>query len=137
MPLVEHRPEGLECLVVDGDKLQMTVACRPFPLPDDPRLFQRGGELPVPLAMRLKVLELLHRRQQKTVRRLQRQLFNGVTAGQDRLGVEEVKMILEHAARQGAGTGFALFVGIPDRRVHGQVIADVLQENFVGQRLLF
>ena len=46
-------------------------------------------------------------------------------------------MIFQHARGYGAGGRFAFFVGVPNRRVHGQVIADVSQKYFVRQRLLF
>ena len=93
---------------------------------DDAHIRERGGQLPVTLAMRLEMLELLHRGQQRAVGFLQREFFDGVAGGQQGFGVEKIKMIFLHAPRHSAGTGPAMFVGVPHRRVHGQIIANVL-----------
>ena len=134
---IKHGPERRQRLVICGDEFQMTVAWRSLPFGDDARVPQRRGELPVTLAMRLEILELQHRRQQKSVRLLQRHLFNGVTCCQHRLRVKPVKVMLNHARGHGAGTWFPLLISVPDRRVHRQVIAHMSQEIFVGQRFLF
>src|SRR5437667_343519 len=111
-PLVQHRPERLERLVVCGKELQMAVPRRLFPVRNHTHIRQRGRQLPVTLAMRLEMFELLHRGQQGAVGFLQREFLDGVAGGQKGFGVEKITMILQHAPRHSARTGPSLVVSV-------------------------
>ena len=119
MPLIQDSPERPKRLVVCDDEFQMAVPRRLFPVRNEAHIRERGGQLPITLAMRLEMFEPLHRRQQRAVGFLQREFFDGVAGGQNGFGVEKVKMIFQQAARDSAGTGPSLFVGVPHGRVHG------------------
>src|SRR2546429_9946643 len=95
---------------------------RLFPARNDALIRERGGQLPVTLAMWLEMFEPLHTRQQRAVGFLQREFFDGVAGGQNGFGVEKVKMVFQKATRDSAGTGPSLFVGVPHGRVPGEII---------------